>query len=105
MATTYITRFVVVAPAHRRFPLDMLRYDACFPASQEAVSNLIDTMFGGPSERTLALQGHIEVPAQRVELARYHSGKEPRITEGRWQSFGWEVGWLNTSERFQTRKV
>lgn len=29
---------------HGRFPLDMLRYDCCFPASEEAVAVIYDTL-------------------------------------------------------------
>lgn len=52
------------------FPLDMLRYDACWPGSSEAVS-------------AMAADGGGEVV---VEL---HSYKHP--TEDRWKSFGWIV--------------
>jgi len=56
------------------FPFDMLRYDRCFPASQDDVSRLLDD---GP--RTI----HLIMAAETL------AGLNP--TKGRWESFGWEA--------------
>lgn len=52
------------------FPLDMLGYDAAYPANSEAVSGM----------------SHREREQRTVELISYH-----RPTEDRWRSFGWLV--------------
>lgn len=53
------------------FPEDMLRYDACWPASQSDV----------PLPRRFTGEMH------HVRLLGIH-----QPTEGRWRSFGWTVG-------------
>lgn len=53
------------------FPLDMLRYDGCFPADGAAVSALS----AESGERWT------------VRLLQYTETKQPRWTEGRWSSF------------------
>lgn len=62
------------------FPLDMLRYDSCFPKTQNDVQTIESNSF----------QSGAKV---RVELERYITGKD-LPTSGRWQSMGWNV--LNT---------
>lgn len=57
------------------FPIDMIRHDRCWPASQEQVTAL------APHSRSI-LYGE----PRRVEL-RSHS--EPN--EGRWRSFQWQI--------------
>jgi hypothetical protein len=57
-----------------QFPLDMLRYDSCYPKSQD------DT---GEMERSFLPRNRDE---HRVTLV---GAKEPTV--GRWQSFGWVV--------------
>jgi hypothetical protein len=52
------------------FPLDMLRYDCCYPASQDGVSNMIGR---GGSTREVTLKA------------------DSPPTPGRWASFGWQV--------------
>ncbi len=59
---------------HGDFPLDMLRYDRCWPRTSED-SALMEA--GG--------QRH-------VVLNRYTEGRHgPVATEGRWKSYNWEV--------------
>jgi len=57
-----------------RFPIDMLRYDSCWPAGQEDVSLITDSL-GGPYELR--------------EVALYFNHHAP--TDQRWRSFGWVV--------------
>jgi len=78
----YITRFKVVGKF--TFPLDMLRYDSCYPATQEAVSKIVVKSY--PSESKEDAQ---ETPT--IELAYAHNERSWRPTEGRWSSFGWSV--------------
>lgn len=69
------------------FPIDMLRYDACFPAS-ETESHKINATFDG---------GRIETT--RVTLARYiRADMKQEPTSGRWHSFGWTVIWNSTRQ-------
>ena len=57
------------------FPFDMLRWDGCYPASGDAVHEMI-TLSG---QRT-------------VELCQDHdAAKDPCITKDRWASYGWPV--------------
>lgn len=51
------------------FPLDMLRYDECWPVDGEAVETM-----GGRHRRQVRLRSC-----------------KPRPTDGRWSSFTWEV--------------
>ena len=60
------------------FPFDMLRYDNCFPHSTEDAIRLDSYDYTPPRNRV-------------VTLCKYHELKNPRITEGRWRSFGWRV--------------
>ncbi len=60
------------------FPVDMLRYDACFPADEQQSARILDT-FHAPRERI------------KVRLARYARADMASITPERWESFGWRV--------------
>lgn len=63
-----------------RFPVDMLRYDTSYPAT-EAGSSEIARGYDGGSLR------------EPREIALVHMGevKDWKPTEGRWGSFGWRV--------------
>lgn len=57
------------------FPMDMLRYDACWPAR---------------TEDALAIVASMDPMSGPVEVTLY--GVSPYgFTAGRWQSFGWTV--------------
>jgi hypothetical protein len=60
----------------RPFPIDMLRYDLAFPATETASSSIAST-FGREGRRV-------------VRSIRIKSPKR-ELTTGRWESFGWEV--------------
>ena len=60
-----------------RFPFDMLRHDACFPASGTDAANLPE-----PNAALLQSEG------RDVELI---SHTRFRPTSARWESFGWVV--------------
>lgn len=71
-----ITRKIITVRGSFRFPLDMLRYDHCWPKS-EGDSNKILATFDDPT-----------LPPQLVELYT----DNPRFPKGdRWRSYGWEV--------------
>lgn len=58
-------------------PLDMLRYDSCFPATEEDAATAVQY----PGE----CKGR-----RRIKLIRRTAGL-PEPTEARWRSFGWRV--------------
>ena len=57
------------------FPLDMLRYDSCYPANQESVGRIAYTL------DNIRLEEH-----ETIELLTGY-----RTTPERWESFGWEI--------------
>jgi hypothetical protein len=57
------------------FPMDMLRYDRCFPRNEKDANAAQDRERG----------------RRQVELTRPHCEAYWTPTEGRWQSFGWKV--------------
>ena len=69
-----VTKFSV--EGSRTFPVDMLRYDRCFPQS-EGDSYVIERA------------GAFESGPHRVNLVSYAEGSVP--TPKRWESFGWDV--------------
>ena len=61
------------------FPLDMLRYDQCFPLSESEI------------ERMTARYAPGNTPAL-VRVGRYSShAKDAGWTHARWESFGWTI--------------
>lgn len=70
----YVTTFKVCSKGY--FPMDMLRYDACFPSRSEDAAMI--------SEYTKEIV--------TVELETYHdSQRDGHPTVDRWRSFGWTV--------------
>ena len=72
----YRTRFHVIGSSH--FPLDMLRYDSCFPDSTEAADEIECSV--------LARAQH-----QDITLQKLHVRKDPQLTPERWSSFLWII--------------
>ena len=67
------------------FPLDMLRYDTCVPAS-ESDANLI----------RYTIEDHVETLKSlgwngTVLLRRFERDGAGQPTDARWRSFGWEI--------------
>ncbi len=58
------------------FPTDMLRYDACWPMTQDDVCRLVMPSIRGPE------------PSEKVKV-RLASHRAP--TPDRWASFGWTM--------------
>jgi len=82
MRNSRVTRFKVQGKT--RFPVDMLRHDACYPATPEAVtaiSNSID-----PQARRDTLTSGEPLTVELVTALDIN-----HITEARWSSFGWHV--------------
>jgi len=83
----YITTYAV--QGRYSFPVDMLRYDQSFPATQEAVSAM-------HASDTIPRVGFV-----RVELQTIHKYREPALTTARWNSFAWGI----VPKSIRTRKV
>ncbi len=65
-----------------QFPFDMLRYDACYPSTPEAVSNIEISKWD---------VGRQSNDFRDVRLSKVHEGKDPHWTPDRWSSFGWTM--------------
>ncbi len=75
-------QFIVTAPPLERFPLDMLRYDACHPASNSCAVDHIDA--------SLTYDKHYrEADYPQGWKVTLISDHEPTVD--RWASFGWKV--------------
>lgn len=71
----YILQFTVQGGGV--FPVDMLRYDSCFPAQPNDVLEITRAATASTS--------------RRVNLVRRQRNKTEQLTTDRWRSFGWEV--------------
>lgn len=66
------------------FPLDMLRYDCCWPQGGDDVEAI------SPCYETAADRKELDV--RSVRLSRWvRTKREPVATNGRWDSFNWTV--------------
>ena len=70
----YVFTFTVVGRG--KFPMDMLRYDECYPRTGADAENI------APVDRPVA---------REVVLNTVQDRKHWQPTVGRWQSFGWSV--------------
>lgn len=78
---SYVVEFWVQGVGE--FPLDMLRYEKCYPRSEEDSHTMHDRERDEP--RMVHLQSVRPIDGRAAEaLLRYP-------TEGRWESFGWRV--------------
>jgi len=82
MATTY--RYTTWVKGTSNFPLDMLRYDCAWPASQEDVTKIATSI----DARVMAAYAEREGSVRSFVIGIV-SNRPP--TAGRWRSFGWEV--------------
>jgi hypothetical protein len=77
----HLTEFTVEGAG--TFPVDMLRYDGCYPADTESAVSMARTR---RDDETF----HSKV--RRVRLVTCHTTKlNHGITDARWRSFGWRV--------------
>lgn len=92
---------IVVVEGRGEFPIDMMRYDSCCPAT-EMDSGIISRTFvdtsGPPSH-----PAHTSAPAKvRIALRAFHPVGNQPATHDRWQrGYGWEVIWTGTHDQFQ----
>jgi len=76
MAIKYLQTFEV--KGNGAFPLDMLRYDRCFPATESDSRKIADTEFS------------VGVNTHSIKLCRYVSVRQTPTVD-RWNSFLWKV--------------
>lgn len=78
MSLRYVQTFSVIPKSSDKatFPLDMLRYDSCFFASESDTRRI--------ENADLRVDGE-------VKLKRYVEGKDSLPTDARWSSFGWVI--------------
>ena len=62
------------------FPLDMLRYDECFPAVEGEMYEIANSLISSGSDTPLT-----------IKLVHYDQRAKWEPTVARWQSFGWWV--------------
>lgn len=63
-----------------QFPIDMLRYDECHPASESDSGQIMKTFEPGGSDEN-----------ETIMLIHYTPYKHWEPTKARWASFGWKV--------------
>lgn len=80
MARSKLTQKFIVVRGHLAFPLDMLRYDACYPDTEQ--DSLAMT-------RTIIDRSNMTWVVLRQDEERSHQAAN--WTPARWRSFGWEV--------------
>lgn len=71
------TRFTVIGRG--KFPIDMLRYDSCWPAKSEDARTITAT-FDEPRD-----------PRETFEIGLMQAAGYGEPTVARWDSFGWKV--------------
>lgn len=69
----YYQTFIVITSF--TFPVDMLRYDGCFPHSEVDATKISRNL----REHNYPLE---------VKIGRYIDNRHSKPTEGRWESFG-----------------
>jgi hypothetical protein len=73
------------------FPIDMLRYDACWPASERDSAILLDSM-NGSGRRKVQLYHYTEsAPARLDPRDPEYMGARVGLTPARWRSFSWRI--------------
>lgn len=77
MAVAYYIRFAVEGSGP--LPVDMLRWDGCYPGDVDAVRDMVVES--------------IQFPAKKVTIRLVHVCSDRKWTPAaeRWQSFGWRV--------------
>jgi hypothetical protein len=73
--------FEVVTSYRREFPIDMLRYDGCFPLEERDALAIARSIRGDDMTAEDA----------RIHLVAYHESGGWKPTAARWESFGWKL--------------
>lgn len=88
---TYRHRAVVSGKG--QFPVDMLRYEQCWPDSDCDAHAIAGTL-----QRWENLSPAHALPA-KITVAKFNGEKRPSWTTARWKSFGWTVKVLDDERR------
>jgi hypothetical protein len=73
------------------FPVDMLRYDACWPATSEDAVQLGESC--SFTRRMNRKDNEVTNDnTKRKRQVKLYTNAQNRPTVGRWESFGWKVG-------------
>ena len=75
------------------FPLDMLRYEQCFPDTSEDSINMASVGTVG------TIYGEDIPPTRNITLRRYTIERFRPVSRARWSSFGWQYVNASLSER------
>lgn len=70
------------------FPIDMLRYDYCFPVTEDDSRKIMETL--NPDIRAHQTENWT------IFVKTATTSKHPLWTVGRWESFGWEIGFVES---------
>lgn len=68
-----------------RFPIDMLRYDRCMPATETDSNKISETIFEGYSSKDMT-----------IIVMKHSEDKKPNWTPDRWKSFSCEVSEIDS---------
>jgi hypothetical protein len=90
----YKTRFIVAGLGE--FPIDMLRYEHAYPASEHDASTITALFRAGVRRSRMSATASDTAPQLRdgehsVALIKYHLTKEVQLEAGRWESFLWRI--------------
>lgn len=80
---TYSVEFVVRARSRfSAFPIDMLRYDGCYPATENDSGEIVETMARRREEPKVMAP---------IKVKKITTNARWYPQTGRWESFGWRV--------------
>ena len=73
------------------FPIDMLRYDSCFPLGEDDALKIqksvdVNAIVDGRACATIPVD-----ETREIRLVKYSHSPNPLWNEARWRSFGWEI--------------
>jgi hypothetical protein len=89
---TPLKTFRVVQGLHGgSFPVDMLRYDSCWPRTENDSANISLTFSMDLMDKSLFDSVKRELMTTGIELVT----NSKYITRARWESFGWQVKEFN----------
>jgi len=94
MSMRYRQVIEVSADPYGTFPMDMLRYDGCYPEGSEDASKIGENL-----QLLDTARGPEDYPEKWViRLVRFVETKKCEPTVGRWRSFGWDCEVVKTEK-------
>lgn len=86
MTATYTRRFIVEGQVV--FPIDMLRYDRCWPDSSSDAIKILNSI-----DASVLHMPHV------VTLIMLCNDRDDKPEAKRWESFGWKVFGIDNTQR------